>query len=164
MKINDETPRNGDRYHRCRPEKKGVIAACALLLTYASAALAADVTFIRSMETSQIEPFSYVLTCTLEYTGVDPNHTYDPANLFASVPGIGTTGGEVGPHDRTFTIDEPGVTRFEAALRGHRLSMERIVYFEGAVPAGTSLTCQGGARDLTTSEIFPASLMTDVFR
>jgi hypothetical protein len=118
------------------------------------------------METSQIEPSSYVLTCTLEFTGVDPNHTY-LANLFAQVPGIGTTfpfGGEVGPRDRTFTIDEPGVTQFEAALRGNRLSIERLVYFGGAVPAGTSLTCQGGARDQTTGEGLGESLMTDTFR
>ena len=123
MKNNDETPRKsggrvmsnamprqGIRSHHRRPGKRGIIAACALLLTCASAARAADVLFTRSMETRQIKLSSYVVTCTLDFTGVNATHTYG-VTLFAQGNGVTTFpyGGEVGPDALTFIIDEPGL-------------------------------------------------------
>jgi hypothetical protein len=180
MKNNDETPRKsggrvmsnamprqGTRTHHRRPGKRGIIAACALLLTCASAARAADVLFTRSMETRQIKLSSYVLTCTLEFTGVNPTHTYGVTLFAQGSGGLGTTfpyGGEVGPDAPTFIIDELGVTRFKATLKGRRLSIERLFYFGGTVPVGTTLTCQGGAGDFTTGTTLSEVQMTDLFR
>jgi hypothetical protein len=166
MKLNKETPRQCRQYHRLRRGKRRVIALCALLLTCASAARAADVLYTRSMETRQIELSSYVLTCTLEFTGGNSNHT-SLVNLFAQGTGLGITspfGGEVGPDNPTFIIDEPGVTRFKATLKGHKLSIERLFYFEGSVPAGTTRTCQGGSRDRTTGLTLSEVQMTDLLR
>ena len=145
----------------------GTVKQCAIS-TQDPAALPADVIFTRSMEVSKIGS-SYVATCNVEFTNVEPDHRY-LAILSAQVSGIiGATypyGGEVGPHDPTFIIDEPGVTRFEAALTGHRLSIERLVYFDdnGEVPNGGGVTCQGGGVDLTTHEpLGGQSYMTDIF-
>ena len=116
-----------------------------------SPTLAGDVLFARSMETRQLGAESYVVTCTVEFTGVEPRHQY-LVNLFAEGTGIAVTfpyGGEIGPDQRTFVIDEPGVTRFEATLRGKTLSAERLLYITGPLVSTTTLYCQGGVGDLT---------------
>jgi hypothetical protein len=61
-------------------------------------------------------------------------------------------------------IDEPGGTRFKATLKGHKLRIERLFYVEGAIPVGTTLTCQGGSRDRTTGAILSEVQMIDLLR
>jgi hypothetical protein len=145
-----------------------IILACALL--FATTAFASDVLVTRSMEMMLVAPASWVLTCNLEYTGLDATHTYLAGLDAGGGPAVGhyPGAGEVGPGHRTFVIDEPGVTRFTAKLMGHVLRIEKLLYytFTGEIPAGTWFYCQGGVVDLTTGVRYPQTswLMTDHFQ
>jgi hypothetical protein len=142
---------------------KTLILSCGLL--FATTVSAGDVLLTRSMEMMELGPASYLLTCNLEYTGVDPTHTYD-VNLGASGFGLNPYpyGGQMSPGQRRIVIDDPGVTRFTATLRRNVLRVERILYITGEVPATTTFYCQGGVADLTTGGGLGSVLMSDIFR
>ncbi len=141
-----------------------LILACTLL--FATTAFASDVLVTRSMEMMQLRLASWVLTCNLEYTGLDATHTYFADLAAGGGPAVGHYGGggEVGPGHRTFVIDEPGVTRFKATLKRDVVRMERLLYFTGETPPSTWFYCQGVVVDLTTGARQPQTLMTDTFQ
>jgi hypothetical protein len=92
MKINNGTPRHGERSRRCRPAKKGVIAACVLLLTYASAALAVPITFeistVGRLQSGPIivEPIVVTLTYTFDSDAPDAEPSPGTGSFSSTFP------------------------------------------------------------------------------
>lgn len=89
MKINNGTPHHGERPCHCRPAKKGVMAACALLLTYASAALAVPITFeistVGRLQSGPIIVEPIVITLTYTFDSDTPDAEPSPGSgSFAS--------------------------------------------------------------------------------
>ena len=131
-----------------------------------SPAAQADITFVRSIDITQVGPNSYEVTCYSQYLGIDSKHEFY-IGLYAGAYNIGPTypyGADIGPTNKRVKMSEPGVWEFVAVLRKNTLTATVTLYLNETPPPSSSSYCQGGGLDRTANVGLPQFLMYDYFR
>jgi len=156
----------GEKRHGQRSLGVEVILFAAVLST--SLAAQAQVTINRSLSTDQVGPTSYVVTCSVEYAGVDPTHYFNVGTNVADMQnGSFQTRdysgyAELGPDDQRVRRSQAGVWEFEAGLKNKGTMTSSTRYYLNRAPdLGTYIVCEGFGYDKSSSTTLPKLHVVD---
>ena len=126
---------------------------------------AAGVLQERSMQLSQGADGNWLARCTVQYSGVNGNHTHRVA-LDVVGPGLSLdrVSAVLGPANRSYIVQDAGVQRAKFALTPSRLWMEREVNLSAAPARGDLYWCEASGQDTSSGGYLRTTHMEDVSR
>ena len=151
-------------WERCVMSTMRILAAVILASICATGAQA-QVQVTRSMEMEQLDDLSWVVRCSLEYSGIDPTHRYGVAMVIYGPPGQllqfstdGTT--HLDSSNRRLKEIVPGFSEVLVFLRRDTLIAEFTAYTNYQLQPVEPFNCMGAVRDVTTGEALSPVTMT----
>ena len=116
----------------------------------------------RSMTLKQQMKGGWVLTCSVQYSGVNGSHNHR-VRLDAVGPALPTAplSVDVGPNDRVVVIRDGGVEVLRVLLSGKLLRIDRTAYLPSTPSPGDVYSCEGRGQDTTSGGYLRSTLMQD---
>jgi sugar lactone lactonase YvrE len=103
------------------------------------------------------------VSCELQYGDIDGDHSYAIELAISHRDGVTTpAGGTVSPKAARLKLGGEGSASLVARLNDNSLNVERTLWLTQAPLNGDSISCRGGARNLTTGHNLPSVQMSNV--